>query len=473
MLFHRDVRSSPPDGDGRPHRSSEPVRFHLLLGLVLLSPLPLGSNRPWSWSLLAVCVAVLLMLWSPKSDPRAIPMRPLAWAGGLFSIAVLWAGLQSLPWLPQSWWHPIWDEAAQALSQPLAGSVSVDPSLTLTALCRLLSYAGVFWLAARACRPGDRAFRSMVWLAGACTVYAAYGLADHFLGSEHILWLPKWAYIGDVTGSFVNRNSFGAHTGIGMLACLAIILHALRRRSRRVGAAEQAERMLLRVLPASSGFVILATAQFLSHSRGALLSTLAGGLVLLAASAAARMISGKVLVGLGLVLLAAGAIMLGVSGDVTLARMDDLGQLSNSEESRQFLYPLVSRAVADAAWSGTGYGAFIDAFRFYRDASLSSPLLWDYAHNLYLELAMDLGLPAALALLSSIILLAALCLRGLRARRRNQIYPALSLAALSLLGVHGLVDFSPQIPAIAATLAFLLGLGYAQSWPTDETGQSA
>jgi len=35
----------------------------VLLLIVVLSPLPLGGNRPWAWSLLSVAVGLVLILW--------------------------------------------------------------------------------------------------------------------------------------------------------------------------------------------------------------------------------------------------------------------------------------------------------------------------------------------------------------------------------------------------------------------------
>jgi hypothetical protein len=34
-----------------------------LLLIVVLAPLPLGSNRPWAWSLLALATGAVLVLW--------------------------------------------------------------------------------------------------------------------------------------------------------------------------------------------------------------------------------------------------------------------------------------------------------------------------------------------------------------------------------------------------------------------------
>jgi len=44
------------------------------------------------------------------------------------------------------------------------------------------------------------------------------------------------------------------------------------------------------------------------------------------------------------------------------------------------------------------------------------------------------------------------------------------LAATALVACHALVDFSLQIPAVAAWFATLLGLGYAQSWSSARGG---
>ncbi|MFV3078091.1 hypothetical protein [Niveispirillum fermenti] len=66
------------------------------------------------------------------------------------------------------------------------------------------------------------------------------------------------------------------------------------------------------------------------------------------------------------------------------------------------------------------------------------------------------------------LIILARCAIGLVRRRRNQIFPAVALAATTLLGLHGVVDFSLQMPAVAATYAFLLGLGFAQSFPGEE-----
>lgn len=451
------------------------VIFRALLGVLVLAPLPLGSQRPWAWSLLAVLVALLLIAWSGlvvAGKARAPVAARRLWPIALpFTLALAWAALQTSPLAPAAWQHPLWAEAARALpGQVVAGRISVDPALTWTAVLRLMCYAGVFWLAVQLGRERQRARTGLVVLCWAGIAYAAYGLAVQFSGAERILWLEKWAYIGDLTSTFVNRNAYGAYAGLGLLGCLTLLIHSLRGRGRLRDDIEEAVTV---GAPLLAGVAVIATALLLSHSRGAFLACAVAILVLLAALAAGRvarprlMLAVAVLVGLG-----GGALSL-TTGAATL---DRLAQSTDIEGDRGNLYRLTLTAIDDAPWTGHGFGAYLPAFRVYRDASLNRPVIYDFAHNQYLEALMDLGLPAAMLFLAALAAAAGLCLVGLLRRRRDQIHPAMALAATALLGTHGLVDFSSSMPAIGASYAYLLGVGVAQSWssaPADETAAAA
>lgn len=447
--------------------------FRILLGIVVLAPLPLGSNRPLAWSALAFAIALLMVGWgSAVVTGRARAPVPLGWLGGIatcFALALGWGWVQSMGTVPQSIWHPLWAEASLALGGPVAGGISIDPALSHAALLRLLTYGGVFWLAAQLCRERSRAREALVAVAAAGVLYAAYGLLVHFAGWERILWLEKWAYIGDLTSSFVNRNAYGAYAGIGLVCCTALFLHELRppRRGETRRVYDMTEILLLRAMPFMIGGVLLGSALLLSHSRGAFLSTGAGILTLMAAVVASRLVRPRTALLVGLVIALAGTAVLGMSGEGTFSRLADM-DVQVGDRDRAELYRIALQAIKDAPLTGHGIGAFAAAFRMYRETTLSAPTVWDYAHNVHLEMAMDLGLPAAVLLYIAFLTILGICLRGLLRRRRDQIYPATALAVAVLLGLHGLVDFSAQMPAIAVTLAFLLGLGFAQSWRTSD-----
>ena len=456
------------------------IVFRLLLALVLLAPLPLGSNRPWAWSLLAVAAALLAAAWSVlvlcgRSRAPVSPERLRA-ALVLFGAALGWALCQTVVVLPPPLWHPLWAEAAGALGiNPAVGMISVDPAATLTAVMRLASYGLIFWLAVQLGRSRTRAREGVTAVAVAGLVYALYGIMVYFAGWEQILGLKKWAYVGDLTSTFVNRNAYGAYASLGMICCVALCVDALRpRRSepqRRIG--ELAETVLVRASPFLVAALVLGTALLLSHSRGAFLCTgLALGVLMLIFTAS-KVLRPRLAILLTAAILTIGGVTLVTSGDVTVQRLSETGAPNSGDEDRPNAYRLTIRAILDAPWTGHGFGAFQPAFQPYRDTSLSSAVEWDYAHNVHLETAMDLGLPAALALYGALAVVVAGCFRGLRRRRRDHLYPATALAALTLLAAHGMVDFSLQMPAIAATLALLLGIGFAQSWSSREDSETS
>lgn len=448
--------------------------FRLVLAVLVLAPLPLGGQRPWAWTLLALLIGLLLIAWSLLAltgrGRAALSLAALAPIAAPFILVFAWALIQTLPGLPAAWWHPLWIEAGGALvadatqGEAVRGTLSLDPAAGRTGLLRLLSYAGMFWLALQLGRDRARARLGLRVLAGAGVAYAVFGLTLYFAGIETVLWYPKWAYLGDLTATFVNRNAYGAYAGLGALCCLALFARASRARPDQ-GARAAAERVFLGAAPAAIGTGILATALLLSHSRGAFLATGIAGLLLLILLAGARVVSGRLAVLLTVTLLGLGGGIVAVSGDATLGRLAESTEL---EGDRGQLFRLTIDAISDAPWTGHGLGSFPATFRIYRDSSMPRDVVYDFAHNLHLELALDLGIPAALLLACGYGAIGLRCLGGVIRRRRDQIHPALALAALCLLGVHGLVDFSAQMPAIALTLAYLLGVGVAQSWRSGE-----
>lgn len=458
----------------RPQSSANDLIFGLLLLLVCVAPLPLGANRPWAWSLLSLLAGALCLSWgtmlalsrvrcglSPRQIwPIAIP----------FLAALAWAILQTQSFMPAFFWAPIWTEAVATLGNSVTGSISVDADLTWAAIMRLAAYGAIFLLAAQLGRNRDRAARGMRILAGCIAVYAFYGWLIHVLGVERILWLEKWAYLGDATGTFVNRNAFGAFSAVGVILCLAMAVKPSSRRGTRPSRADRIERVMVQGLPWTMAAGMCFVALLYSHSRGALLSLGIGLAVWLVCLLVARIVSLRRGALLAVVALAAGGVLLLLLGEVTIGRL--VTGESDLTGDRPNLMRLTLTAIEDAPLTGHGLGTFDLAFRPYRDLNLPRPVSYDFAHSFWLETIMELGIPAALSLFASAALIFLICARGLVARRRDQIYPATAMAAATVLGAHGVVDFSIQMPAMAVLLATLLGLGYAQSWPTDK-GQAA
>jgi O-antigen ligase len=443
--------------------------FRTLLGLVLLAPFPLGSVYPLSWAAIAGIVGVLL--FAHVIVVLRMPNAPMQRLGPMWSWsvpfvgAVAWIALQAAPMTPPAWHHPLWAGASSALSTQLDGTISLNPFETVSGLTRLLAYAGIFWLALQLCRSPARAEAVFSGLGLAGFAYAAYGLFDKFSGANLVLWYPKAPQYTDmVTSTFVNRNNYATYAGLGLVCASGMIVKFFAETlsapiSRRVRAIELLEAMAGWRWLFLPGWVLLITALLLTGSRGGVLSSLAGLFALLIAVAATKAVRRRqALVIAGLIAAIGGAFVI-FSGEQVAERLS--GTTFGSDE-RPVIYDLTLQGISQRPWLGTGYGTFEEAFRLFRDQRVNG--LWDKAHNSYLENALELGLPAAVLLTASVGALFVRCLIGVSVRRRDAIYPAIGASATVLVAGHSLVDFSLQIPAVAATYALIIGAAVAQSW---------
>jgi O-antigen ligase len=440
--------------------------FRVLLTMVLLAPLPYASVLSWAWGLIVCITALLVIAWGMATlwsrEAPAVGLRT-AWPFLIpFLLVVLWISLQATSMTPTAWHHALWKDASEPLGVVVAGSISLDPFNTGSALARLLAYAGIFFLSLQYCRSAERAGEVFWALTIAGLAYATYGLAVVFTGGDVALWYYRGPYSGRLGSTFINANSYATYAGLGLVCATGLLLV---RASDAARAHLSGKERLRAVLEAISGWrsllpaawAVMATALLLTGSRGGLLSTTLGLIALLAAFAAAPAERFRpVAVLISAAAIAAIAVFV-YSGDKTAERLADL-----ENEQRLNVYQLTLEAIGDKPWLGTGYGTFEDVFRIYRDERISG--INDKAHNTYLENALELGLPAAGLLFLSIAALFGRCLIGVRVRQRNAIYPCIGVGATVLIAAHATVDFSLQNPAVAATYALLMGAAIAQSW---------
>jgi O-antigen ligase len=137
-----------------------------------------------------------------------------------------------------------------------------------------------------------------------------------------------------------------------------------------------------------------------------------------------------------------------------------LATTTASLEQRQDVWRSTVGLILQRPLTGTGYGTFEDAFRVGRDLSIIS--VYDKAHNTYLELGLELGIPATCLLVLAVGLIVLASIAGARARDVDNVVCCVAVGASALVAVHSLVDFSLQMPAVAVTFALLLGTAFGQ-----------
>src|SRR3989449_2612410 len=200
-----------------------------LLILLILAPLPLGSNLPWAQSLLTFSVFALLAAWAvhPGISPATRPQtteRGLAALLALWALAVAFAFFQVLPLPPgvlaamspglgdlYSWALP--DYRQGGVWRPL----STTPGATIESGLLIGACGTAFFLVARHGRSQDRilAFAVTGVLVGAAE--AIFGLIQ--VGGS---------LSGPASGTFVNRNHFAALLAMAFCVGVGLLLSRWR-----------------------------------------------------------------------------------------------------------------------------------------------------------------------------------------------------------------------------------------------------
>src|SRR4051794_10981690 len=152
-----------------------------------------------------------------RGAQHPVAIQRIRLSAALFAIAVTWALLQNATWMPAGWQHPIYQLASEVLDRPVAGTISVDRSLTTVALLRLMTAASVFWLALQLGRDPRRA-RLLIWaIVAISAIYTAVGVFALGLTSDGRVFagLTSTKF---VTSTFVNQNHFVTFAGIGFIS---------------------------------------------------------------------------------------------------------------------------------------------------------------------------------------------------------------------------------------------------------------
>jgi O-antigen ligase len=452
------------------HAIDRKIFIALIVGLAF-APFWLGSNRPIAWAVNAIYYGSLsilyeaALLWSGRTHPVAL--RRIWFPALAFMSVVVWSLLQIAPFMPESWRHPIWRMASDALGEPIAGSISVNPDLTVLAVTRLLTCGQVFWLSLQLCRSERRARAMVKGIALIGLGYAVYGILAFFVWPDTILWFDKEYYRESVTSTFVNRNSYATYAGIGLVCALVCALSAFHRMAPPISASmsQKVAALVASTLGAGGGWIacafIIGGALVLSGSRAGVASSIVS-IFILAANAAARGRERSIgMHTLLTVFVTVTGLFLFSFGDFLADRLQTHGV---NDEGRFAVYMLVWQAILDAPWLGSGYGSFPDVFKMYRDASLPPTLYWDRAHDTYLELLQGLGIPVAALFLLGAAFLIWRCAYGALTRKDFVVSPLAAVAVSGIVSVHAFVDFSLQVQAVALTWSALLAAGVAQSW---------
>jgi O-antigen ligase len=127
-----------------------------------------------------------------------------------------------------------------------------------------------------------------------------------------------------------------------------------------------------------------------------------------------------------------------------------------SEDTRKQIWRESLPLVAAYPITGCGLGAYESCFLAYKKVEPGYTV--DFAHNDYLQVMAEFGLPAFALLLTLTALAYGTSLRGTTADNTDRYLAIACTAALSAILLHSFVDFNLYIPANGMLAAWVTGL---------------
>ncbi|SNT10280.1 O-Antigen ligase [Sphingomonas laterariae] len=391
--------------------------------------------RGGAWAILA---AAILFCRTPSfQSVRAVTL--------FLSMAVLLVLLQLVP-LPPALWQSLpgrtlFAEAAAASGQEQPWRPwSLVPGATANAAGSLvIPVAVLVLLAGLSARARAKLPALVLILAIASMIAGLLQFSGGRLGNPFVNDTP-----GQVSGMFANRNHFALLLAIG---CVVAPVWALQDEAkwRRKGAVALGLLLLFALTILASG-----------SRAGMAVGCLAIGIGLLIARKGIRheLRHAPRWTFPALILSVVGTIIAFVLISVMAGRAESITRviaLDVNDDMRSRSLPTVLAMLQGYFPSGTGFGSFPQIFRVHEPFDILQYKYLNHAHNDFIEIAIDGGLPAAALLIAA---LGYWLIRSIRAWRPGSelTLPRLGSAILLLVMISSLFDYPARTPIIMAII---------------------
>ena len=416
--------------------------------LYLFACIALGGSAQGIFSnLLLQLVGIGILCWAwlsrtPVKDSR--PARQLAW---LAACAVGLVLVQLIPLPPAIWAHlqgrQLVVDGFSLLGQPLPWmSLSLAPADTIATAMALVPPLAMLALILRLGASRDD------WLVYALLSAACISVAFGFMqirgsGMDHYFYpYNSWR---TAAGTFANAN----HQATLLLVSIPFLVALAARRWRKE--AKPYDRLLTAV--AAGGVALVVAAGVAMNQSFALLII---GAPVVGAAAFQLIPAGRVRLGR----LAAMLALLFLAGTAVLAIMVSAGTSISNRTSvtiRADIWSHTARALADHGLVGAGIGTFPKLYPQYEDPATIERTYVNHAHNDYLEIALEAGIPGVVLMLLFLAWWGTRAFSIWRSPEAVEMARAACIASAAIL-LHSLVDYPLRTSAIATCMAVALAL---------------
>lgn len=415
--------------------------FYTLLSALFILPIPLGSNRPWAWSIFEILISLttLLCVIGIPSQSLLSRLKPFTVLLALFCLTQLYVAIQLID---------------------IGGvSITIDATQTQISLVKGISYCLFICCCAWLLDSPKRLKQFVLCIIGAVFLQALYAVYLQFSG---ITLTPIFGYeiYERANGSFVYHNHLANYLLVGGALAIGLLISQLKRRSKNeqsfkrlfIGAMEamMSSKWLIRV-----AIITIVVALILTRSR---MGNSAFFISLLATSVLALFLMKNpppmlkwLIVSLVVVDVAIVGAMFGV--DKIKERIDTT---SFEGETRDDVVTMSLPLIEDTWLTGTGAGTFYTAFPKYHTQTIH--LHYDHAHNEYLQFLIEYGIVGTLLLGTAVLYALYSAITALRTRSDPTAQGLAFGAVMAMVAmlIHISVDFPLQATANAVTFIAVL-----------------
>ncbi len=365
----------------------------------------------------------------------------------LAAIPLIWMLIQLLPLPIGGLSGSIWQSAASALNTSLSTSISIDPGLTLIALCRFASLAAIAFVAAAVSIERQRAETLLLVLASAAAVMSLALLASQ-VGRFDLL---NESGAGATTAISVTAGSIGI---ILFVASAIMIIERYEIRRHPHGLLAQ---LLIPIGILTAGLIVCSLTLVAGDTSYAIFAAACGVATVVIIYLVRRIGFGPragLAIG-GVAIAAAVAIIWAnghpITGDISSRYMTGATADVVARDTR-----MVDAAGLGGSGAGT-FGALSILYGAQQPPNVVAP------STFAAKMAIELGRPALWIIVGLACALAVICARSAFNRGRDFFYPLAAAGVTVSMVLSSFSDTGLTNLAISLLVAAALGLGFAQS----------
>jgi O-antigen ligase len=343
--------------------------------------------------------------------------------------------------------------------------ISLDPTATLAKLLQYAAYAMIYLVVVNNIRTRVL-FAAVLYAIFISGVFqGVYGLYEFLSGHQHIFAYKKIFNEDVATGTFINRNHYAAYLEMSLPLLITVVIgRFVPLRSFRgnifVRISHAFETQGSQVLLLAFMIVLVAVSLIFSLSRSGITFGIISLMTFFLLYWKAReTLTRKALLTLSIAATLAFAVWIGLNP--VIERFLKISENWELEGARWDVWKNTFNMFLHFPLAGTGAGTFEQVFPMYR--TFMAHVVFDYAHNDYLQFLSETGLLTFFLMVAIADLILTRIHKILFKRQLNRlgIVQLGAFCSMLSLAMHSLTDFSFQIPAVAVAACVVTGLFFS------------